>query len=81
VSGAQQDGAAPPDADVSREGGASSPLLQGVAFHALESRADGVLWDVQPLFVIMVVSDVAFVRQLEVCMHHLPSCRASLSMA
>lgn len=41
-------------------------MLQGVMFHALESRNDGVLWDVQPSFVVMVDSDVAFVRQLEV---------------
>lgn len=52
--------------DGSAADGAGSQLLQGVAFHALESRNDGVLWDVQPAFVVMVDSDVAFVRQLEV---------------
>ena len=42
------------------------PLLEGVSFHALESRNDGVLWDCNPSCVIMYDSDVAFVRQLEV---------------
>lgn len=43
-----------------------SPLLEGVSFHALESRNDGILWDCAPACVIMYDSDVAFVRQLEV---------------
>lgn len=54
---------------------AQSAMLQGVVFHALESRNDGVLWDVQPAFVVMVDSDVAFVRQLEVTRHPIPSVR------
>ena len=43
-----------------------SPLLEGVCFHALESRNDGILWDCAPACVIMYDSDVAIVRQLEV---------------
>ena len=42
--------------------------MDGVTFHALEARADGVLWEVQPDYVIMVDLDLAFVRQLEVRM-------------
>ncbi len=49
-----------------RSGDSTGSKRQGVVFHALESRNDGVLWDVQPAFVVMVDSDVAFVRQLEV---------------
>ena len=40
--------------------------MEGVAFHALDSRVDGVLWDVRPAYVIMYDSDIACVRQLEV---------------
>lgn len=55
-------------------------MLQGVTFHALESRNDGVLWDVQPSFVVMVDSDVAFVRQLEVIeASHFVACRTHLT--
>jgi hypothetical protein len=43
-----------------------SGLAADVTFHALESRNDGVLWDVQPAFVVVYDPDVAFVRQLEV---------------
>ena len=59
---AAEDGSARPTG----QDAACSPMLQGVMFHALESRNDGVLWDVQPSCVVMVDSDVAFVRQLEV---------------
>lgn len=46
--------------------GEESPLLKGVHFCALDGRDMGVLWDVQPAFVIMYDPDIAFVRQLEV---------------
>ena len=42
------------------------PVLAGVTFHALEGRAESVLWDLRPAYVIMVDLDLAFVRQLEV---------------
>lgn len=59
--------------DHARPSQQDAAMLQGVVFHALESRNDGVLWDVQPAFVVMVDSDVAFVRQLEVTHHPSPS--------
>ena len=64
--GADAPAAGGEDAEPLQQEAAQSAMLQGVVFHALESRNDGVLWDVQPAFVVMVDSDVAFVRQLEV---------------
>lgn len=60
----EADGSA--SAGLAEEGEEQQPLLEGVAFHALDSRVDGVLWDVAPAHVIMYDSDIAFVRQLEV---------------
>lgn len=63
-----EDGSERAGQDMGAENGddEQSPLLEGVVFLALDSRADSVLWDARPVFIIMVDSDVAFVRQLEV---------------
>ncbi|MEW5305380.1 MAG: hypothetical protein WDW36_007923 [Sanguina aurantia] len=41
-------------------------LLRDVVFHALDSHEEGVLWEVEPCWVILYDLDLAFVRQLEV---------------
>ena len=41
-------------------------LLQDVEFYALDSRQESILWDVQPVFVVVYDPDITFVRQLEV---------------
>ena len=35
-------------------------------FYNLESKEEGVLWDVKPSYVIMYDPDMAFIRQIEV---------------
>lgn len=42
-------------------------LLKDVEFYALDSRQESILWDIQPVFVVVYDPDVTFVRQLEVC--------------
>ena len=37
-----------------------------VHFYNLESKEEGVLWDVKPSYVIMYDPDMAFIRQIEV---------------
>lgn len=50
-------------------------LLKDVEFYALDSRQESILWDVQPVFVVVYDPDITFVRQLEVwhdwSMHHM----------
>lgn len=46
--------------------GETSPLLQNVHFLAVDGKDMGVLWEVQPVFVIVYNPDISFVRQLEV---------------
>ena len=46
---------------------ADEGLLKDVEFYALDSRQESILWDVQPVFVVVYDPDVTFVRQLEVC--------------
>ena len=41
-------------------------LLKDVEFYALDSRQESILWDVQPVFVVVYDPDITFVRQLEV---------------
>lgn len=53
------------DADLEQEG-ETSPLLQNVHFFATDGKDMGVLWEVQPAFVIVYNPDISFVRQLEV---------------
>ena len=48
---------------------ADEGLLKDVEFYALDSRQESILWDVQPVFVVVYDPDVTFVRQLEV-RHH-----------
>ena len=45
---------------------ADEGLLKDVAFYALDSRQESILWDVKPAFVVVYDPDVTFVRQLEV---------------
>ena len=40
--------------------------LRGFAFTALENHDEGILEQLQPLYVIMYDPDISFVRQLEV---------------
>ncbi|KAK9806779.1 hypothetical protein WJX72_002577 [[Myrmecia] bisecta] len=55
------------DADVEQPGQEDRSATDGrVLFSALERREEGILWEVQPAFIVMVDPDVAFVRQLEV---------------
>lgn len=37
-----------------------------VRFYNLESKEEGILWDVKPSYVIMYDPDMAFIRQIEV---------------
>ena len=46
--------------------GETSPLLQNVHFVAIDGKDMGVLWEVQPTFIIVYNPDISFVRQLEV---------------
>lgn len=53
-----------PAAAASTSSASACPLLEGVRFHALESRQDDVLWAVQPSCVILYEPDLAFIRQV-----------------
>lgn len=46
--------------------GETSPLLQNVHFVAIDGKDMGVLWEIQPIFIIVYNPDISFVRQLEV---------------
>lgn len=60
-------------------GGPVAQALQGVVFHALESRDESVLFDVQPAFVVMYDPDISFIRQLEVASPRPPCPRPLLN--
>lgn len=49
---------------VEYEAGDDEFLLRDVVFHALDSHEEGILWDVQPCWVILYDLDLAFVRQV-----------------
>ena len=49
-----------------QEDGETSPLLENVHFVAIDGKDMGLLWEVQPAFVIVYNPDISFVRQLEV---------------
>ena len=48
------------------EAGKAAGLLQDVYFCALDSKDVGVLWEIEPAYVIVYDPDISFVRQLEV---------------
>ena len=45
-----------------------APLLDGVRLLALDSHEDSQAWSPPPGFVVMYDPDIAFIRQLEVCL-------------
>ena len=68
----------PPDDGKERDHeGETSPLLQNVHFFAVDGKDMGVLWEVQPAFVIVYNPDISFVRQLEVLLRWLTLFRSS----
>ncbi|KAK9857610.1 hypothetical protein WJX84_003319 [Apatococcus fuscideae] len=49
-----------------REASEEEALTHFVRFYNLESKEEGVLWDVKPSYIIMYDPDMAFIRQIEV---------------
>ncbi|KAL3151984.1 hypothetical protein ABBQ32_001106 [Trebouxia sp. C0010 RCD-2024] len=67
--------AAPKSTQPSEDAESDQGLLKDVEFYTLDSRQESILWDVQPIFVVVYDPDVTFVRQLEIYQAERPDWR------